>query len=324
MGQEINVSSEDGFVHSERSIPYSDFSSASKAAVHLIKQVTSFQFFSMTRVEHNDMQFIYVEDEEFGIPVGHVIHVDQAICPQVITNMQSCFISDVSKWPKLITPQSSIKVGAYIGLPIMLDEHKLFGTICGINSTPVDEFSDYQIETIQTIVRMLSSVLLLEVRSKDQIRSYERVKMEAERDELTGLLNRRGWDNALLEEEALCSQYGFEASIVVIDIDNLKTVNDSQGHQAGDEVIRRAAAVIESTSRSNDVVARTGGDEFAVLTKGVSEAGTDAFVRRLRIALNHAGVSASVGISSRTDIKSLTDAWNEADRAMYIVKRSKA
>lgn len=324
MGEDIDVPGEDGSVHFERLIPYSEFSTASRAAIHLIKQVASFQFFSMTRIEHNEMQFIYVEDEDFGIPAGRIVPIDQAICPQVVTDLQSCFISDVSKCPKIISPQASIKVGAYIGLPIMLDKDKLFGTICGINSTPVDPFSDYQIETIQTIVRMLSSVLMLELRSKDQIRSYEQVKMEAERDELTSLLNRRGWDNALLEEEALCSHYGFEASIVVIDIDNLKIVNDSQGHQAGDEVIRRAAAVIESTSRSNDVVARTGGDEFAVLTKGVSEAGTDAFVRRLRIALNHAGVSASVGISSRTDVKSLTDAWNEADRAMYIAKRSKA
>ncbi|MCL5076777.1 MAG: GGDEF domain-containing protein, partial [Actinobacteria bacterium] len=122
----------------------------------------------------------------------------------------------------------------------------------------------------------------------------------------------------------LIAQYGFSASIVVIDIDNLKTVNDSKGHQAGDEIIRKAARVIGQTSRSDDVVARTGGDEFAVLTKGVSPEGTDAFVRRLKIALTVAGVQASVGICSSASATSLSEAWDKADQNMYLSKRSKS
>lgn len=306
--------------------PFSDFSAASKAAVTYLRNLTNYELCAVTRLEGNESLFLSVNESEYKIKVGDTLSWDDMICskvlrgefPKYLANTANCLTQN-----DLSLIGLNMQVRAHIGIPLILADRTVFGTICAMNPDPMPELSPLQISAIELIARMLSTILSLELQSLDQRRSYERAKMESESDELTGLLNRRGWDRALHEEEILCSQYGFAASVMVIDLDNLKIVNDTLGHKAGDDLIRNAADIIEQTCRSDDVVARTGGDEFAVLTKGISQEGLRAFARRIRIALMVAGVSASVGTSTRTPSKSLTDAWTEADKAMYVSKRSK-
>lgn len=307
--------------------PFVDFSSASKAAVAFLCELTGYEFCAVTRIEGNESRILIVNEAEHGLKVGDSILVDESICSKVLTGEIPRFIADVasaSGSDDLTSINPHLKIGAHIGVPLVLSDRSLFGTICAINPEPMPQLKSSERKTVELIARMLSTILSLELQSLDQRRSYERAKMESESDELTGLLNRRGWDRALHEEEILCAQYGFAASVMVINLDNLKVVNDTQGHKAGDDLIRNAAEIIEQTCRSDDVVARTGGDEFAVLTKGISQEGLRAFARRIRIALMVAGVSASVGTSTRSQAKSLTDAWTEADEAMYVSKRSKS
>ncbi len=307
-------------------LPFSDFSSASIAAVAYLRNLTSYELCAVTRLESDRSVFLSVNESEYKIKPGDTLSWENMMCSKVLSGEFPKYLSDASNClsdEDLLAVGLNMQVGAHIGVPLVLPDRTVFGTICAMNPDPMPELSPFQISAIELIARMLSTILSLEFQSLDQRRSYERAKMESESDELTGLLNRRGWDRALYEEEALCAQYGFAASVMVIDLDNLKAVNDTHGHKAGDDLIRNAADIIEQTCRSDDVVARTGGDEFAVLTKGISQEGLRAFARRIRIALMVSGVSASVGTSTRTPSKSLTDAWTEADKAMYVSKRSK-
>lgn len=148
----------------------------------------------------------------------------------------------------------------------------------------------------------------------------ERLELRAATDPLTGLFNRRGWDRLLLVEDDRCQRHGFDAEIVVIDLDGLKAVNDAEGHEAGDATIVRAATFIFSAVRIHDAVARLGGDEFAVLAVG-----TDGVVGRvggrIEAALDEAGVAASVGSAARSERGSLAEAWRAADLRMYRIKQ---
>lgn len=92
---------------------------------------------------------------------------------------------------------------------------------------------------------MLSYILQGELREVEQIRQRERFKEEALNDSLTGLFNRRAWDNLISLEEERCKRYGHPTAILMIDLNNLKTVNDSLGHTAGDELIQRAATALK-------------------------------------------------------------------------------
>lgn len=130
-------------------------------------------------------------------------------------------------------------------------------------------------------------------------------------DELTGLLSRQTWNRAL----ASVPQEG--NVVVFFDVDGLKETNDSQGHSAGDVLIKTAAMVLQTLARQDDIVARYGGDEFVLLIHGMSDSDFPVWGRRAREAFRAAGVGVSIGGAVQKPSESLEDALKRADKAMY-------
>lgn len=110
----------------------------------------------------------------------------------------------------------------------------------------------------------------------------ERLRAEAERDYLTGLVNRRRFRTALGHEVERWRRYKLPCALLLLDIDHLKRINDAHGHSAGDTVIRHIAERMMNFSRDNDTAARLGGEEFALLLAGVDERQAFAAAERLR------------------------------------------
>jgi diguanylate cyclase len=129
--------------------------------------------------------------------------------------------------------------------------------------------------------------------------------------------NRRAWDRALEAEERRRRRYGGTASIIVVDVDGLKNINDTQGHLGGDLLLRMVASTIDTTSRDSDLVARIGGDEFGVLALDCDEPHLRILNNRIRRALETQGIEASVGGATRRPGAGMEEAWAEADAAMY-------
>ncbi|MGE5273905.1 MAG: diguanylate cyclase domain-containing protein [Verrucomicrobiota bacterium] len=148
-------------------------------------------------------------------------------------------------------------------------------------------------------------------------RQLDLVGRDARIDPLTKLPNRRAW------EEALAGVAGEHAGIVVIDVDQLKTINDERGHHVGDEFLQAVAVTMGSAIRSGDLLARVGGDEFAILLPDADENACRRVARRLnRALLDHEGfagypLAASVGYAATPPAPSLEEAWRVADEAMY-------
>ena len=138
---------------------------------------------------------------------------------------------------------------------------------------------------------------------------------------MTGLYNRRGWNHLIVAEEDRCRRHGKPAVVFSIDVDDLKVVNDTEGHAGGDQLLRRCADAIRESVRTHDVAARLGGDEFAVLVVHADEEGAGALAARLEDAFDAAGVSASVGCAPRRHAGGREQAHVEADARMYEAKR---
>jgi diguanylate cyclase (GGDEF)-like protein/PAS domain S-box-containing protein len=139
-------------------------------------------------------------------------------------------------------------------------------------------------------------------------------------DELTGLPNRRAWDELLRQELANGERLGTPLSVAMLDLDHFKAYNDRHGHLAGDRLLRAAAAAWSGSLRGTDVLARWGGEEFAVLLPACDAAGATALIERLRGTLPDdvtfsAGVVATSG--GHDEPRALMDA---ADRALYRAK----
>ncbi|MDX1266100.1 MAG: diguanylate cyclase, partial [Oceanisphaera sp.] len=110
-------------------------------------------------------------------------------------------------------------------------------------------------------------------------------------DKLTGLLNRGAWENLLDSEFSRYQRYGHPSSLVLIDIDNFKLINDRYGHPAGDEVIRHLAATIRAILRSTDQAGRYGGEEFGIILPETDAEGAVVIAERLRQAIETAVVT---------------------------------
>ncbi|MCA9528476.1 MAG: GGDEF domain-containing protein, partial [Myxococcales bacterium] len=115
---------------------------------------------------------------------------------------------------------------------------------------------------LELLGRQLGALLDVELEAAELARQVELAEAQACRDPLTGLLNRRGWESLLATEEQRCLRYGHAACVLMIDLDELKRTNDVLGHEAGDRLIEATALALRGATRSQDVVARVGGDEF--------------------------------------------------------------
>jgi len=142
-------------------------------------------------------------------------------------------------------------------------------------------------------------------------------------DPLTGLSNRRSWDERVDEELERARRTKTTLSLAMMDIDNFKAVNDREGHQAGDRLLCHFADGWRDTIRAGgDFVARLGGDEFGLLATGSNDADIQRVVARLR-EISPDGVSCSIGAVTWDGSETAADLFRRADEAMYQSKRDR-
>ena len=153
---------------------------------------------------------------------------------------------------------------------------------------------------------------------------------DAAHDPLTNLLNRRSASLALDQLIARARRLDEPLSLVSVDLDHFKSINDTHGHEVGDTVLAAVAEVLRSTCRASDVVARVGGEEFLIVLPGTDEPGAVRVAEKVRRAISgdlvrglREPVTASLGLTTfRLDDHDQTDMLRRADRAMYHVKQT--
>ncbi len=139
---------------------------------------------------------------------------------------------------------------------------------------------------------------------------------QATRDGLTGLYNRRYFDETLADHLESARRYGRDLALVLFDLDHFKQVNDAQGHPAGDALLRRFAELLRTSARGADIVCRTGGDEFAVLLPETGRDGAARFAQRILASAAHP-VSAGLAALPSPDL------FKEADADLLGNKRAR-
>src|SRR5687767_15543232 len=157
-----------------------------------------------------------------------------------------------------------------------------------------------------------------------------RLKETSFKDEVTGLYNRRFFSLRLEEELSRYRRFNHPVSVVLLDLDLFKSVNDQYGHTVGDDTLRDMAQILMKHSRGINVVSRYGGDEFAVLLVETSKAGARLYADRIREVVakypfSHGNtMTASFGVASLPDDEAGTaeDLFRAADEALYTAKRA--
>jgi diguanylate cyclase (GGDEF)-like protein len=186
--------------------------------------------------------------------------------------------------------------------------------------------------------RELAARVDVALRTKQALDSLERTNVElrtsSSTDELTGLYNRRYFEQRVFEELANPARNGVPAACLMLDLDYFKQINDTHGHLSGDAVLRGFAQIITRITRKGDLAARFGGEEFVMLLTGVTPIAARAAAEKIRASVQRATfpingaslkITTSIGVACfqlgrQTPLQYIVD---QADRALYRAKRTR-
>lgn len=221
----------------------------------------------------------------------------------------------------------------YNGVNLTTSDGFRVGVLCVLDTRP-HALTERQLSLLRRLARQVISLMELRRMERELKEALVTVSRLANEDDLTGLKNRRAWMEEAQQQLQLAKRLKTPLSILVLDVDHFKKVNDTHGHPAGDAVLRGLGQLLSLCLRTTDTPGRLGGEEFAILAPGTDAKGALQIAETLRNAIaqeriEDAGltlqVTASIGVASMpagladVDLDSLMRA---ADQALYGAKQS--
>jgi len=252
-----------------------------------------------------------------GMEVREVPYPD-SFCGHAIRQREVFEVPDATRDPRFSEHPLVLeppRVRSYAGAPLVTPQDHALGTLCVLDFVP-RRFDSKQIETLRILARQVMCQLEL--------------NLEAMRDPLTGLYNRRQLEGSLHREILRARRIGAPVGIMAIDVDHFKQVNDTHGHEAGDCALRGVTEELTSCVREEDIAFRTGGEEFVIVLPGAGKAALRSRAEAVRRMVEQAQISAgegtlkltvSIGLSSFPSYGDTGQAvLRAADAALYKAK----
>jgi diguanylate cyclase (GGDEF)-like protein len=213
-------------------------------------------------------------------------------------------------------------------LPMAVVAPSLLGwLLCNPATIDSHEALNWALYAVSSSAGSVGLILILARRIEILDAERTAATMMSRRDALTGIANRRAFDIVLMESFSRARRYGRPLSLLTLDIDHFKSYNDTFGHPAGDEVLQAVSGVLVHVARESDLVARIGGEEFAMVLSETGAAGAHALAERIRASVAalklQRAVTISVGVASLSPATpTATALLKESDTALYAAKRA--
>ncbi|MFI5426855.1 diguanylate cyclase [Aeromicrobium sp. UC242_57] len=295
------------------------FSVSAQRIVDYLNAHTPLTDWSVSRVAGGEQVHVHVHPGAF-INVGTRVPWPRTFCNRMMLGAARV-VADSLADPDYADLPDAVAVRSYAGSPITDDDGTVFGTLCGVGSEPLGRADEVDTDLVQLMSELLSSQLAMARAADRGRRAAEIAEALAHTDLLTGLVNRRGWDLLVNDAQQRVDSYGDLVAIGVIDLDGLKTVNDTEGHQAGDGCWPGQVRHCRPSSLPINRIARYGGDEFAILANNIAVADLAEHFGRFVDSLAEHGIQASLGYAPTGPDRTLVDAFAAADAEMYTVKQ---
>ncbi|MCB8821021.1 sensor domain-containing diguanylate cyclase [Microvirga rosea] len=257
------------------------------------------------------------------------IERDKSVCQLVIASGEPLVIGDMKTDSRLaghpIVPHLPFRF--YAGVPLLTDEGAAVASLCVLKREAQDT-SDFDLTPLEDLSAIAMDELELWRRNADLARLVDT-------DALTKLANRRGFDTALDRAVRRARRTEKPLALLLLDLDFFKRLNDTLGHPAGDEVLRRFGGLLgQMARRPDDVAARYGGEEFALILGDTDAAGAETIAHELQGILAEAAMAHPEGIDGRVSVSIGIACLNpgtdddadrlvaRADQALYVAKQN--
>lgn len=278
---------------------------------------------------------------------GKKTKIGEGVAGQAAKTGEYIFISDVTKDARFKPYKTKVEITSLLSVPLK-SENEIIGVI-NFSHPLLEAFDENRINLMLLLSNFVGQMIMLtklhnriadwnetlktEVRRKthELRKKNKELQKMAVTDSLTDLYNRRFFATRLEEEFSRASRYGEHFSLLIIDLDNLKVINDTYGHPAGDKVIKELAKVLKKLGRKGDVIARIGGDEFGYIMIEAYKRDASAFAKRIKENLGKVKINdlnlkpaVSIGIAhSMTKYKRHQEIYRAADDSLYTEKKKK-
>jgi diguanylate cyclase (GGDEF)-like protein/putative nucleotidyltransferase with HDIG domain len=240
----------------------------------------------------------------------------------VCRERKSSYETDLARYHKFRTDEYYLKQGirSIVYLPLTIKDEGIGSLV--LASRKPDAYSQRQIRLLEQVARHIATPI-------ENAQLYARAEQRARVDELTGLFNRRHFEERLKDEIARHSRYGSVFSLLLLDLDNFKTYNDVYGHPSGDVLLSQVGRIIRNPIRDSDQAFRYGGDEFAVILPEASMSDAHIVAERVRAEIaremeeKEIAVTCSIGVATYpADGVVSGELVTVADTALYYSKRT--
>ncbi len=282
----------------------------------------------------------------FGEPLASVRQIEgHTLCHYAMLKQDGLVLDDVTGIAGIcdLPTVKSLGVRAYAGIPLVTADGSVIGSFCAIDFNP-RHWSERDVyilrELAHSTMREIDLRMAIQEASSANSRLLEQMNKVAElnsqleilstTDALTGLRNRRKFEHDLAHELLIVERRSIPLSLLVIDVDHFKQVNDTHGHAAGDRVLQAVALLLGNSARNIDVLARIGGEEFAVILPDTGADRALLIAQRLRAAIANADWSAaaipsmaltiSLGAATLLPGEAAHSLLARADQAMFAAK----
>lgn len=293
--------------------------------LELLGRVTGLESTYLTSIDWDAglQQILYARNVgSLEIPEGLRVEWSDTLCRRALEGGPRC-TSDVAETYPDCEAARALGLSTYVTVPVWGPDGAVFGTVCGADSRRVEVHADAQ-EVMETLAEMVALQLSSDAARRELEAANAALTELAYLDGLTGLGNRRALDREL---PRACA--GPEpTSVLALDVDRFKQINDRLGHAAGDEVLNEIGRRLGVHCRSGDTVTRTGGDEFVAVLAGADLDAAELVAERLRRDVAAAPietstgaieVTVSVGVASGVG-QAAAVLLRRADEALYVVK----
>jgi diguanylate cyclase (GGDEF)-like protein/PAS domain S-box-containing protein len=227
-------------------------------------------------------------------------------------------IEDVTQDPNFPRAGAADEAGLHAAVGLPVEDRGQFRGVIEFFTRRTRQLDWELLDMMDTLSRQIARFLAILGEREDARSKLERLALT---DELTGLANRRAWNDGLERELARARREGTPICVALIDIDRFKDFNDEHGHQAGDEVLEEAARAWQSRLRATDLLARYGGEEFSLVFPAWPMDKALGVVERLRGVLP-GGLTCSAGLASWRGQESAEELMGRVDAALYEAKRA--
>ena len=299
-----------------------------RLALHLIGRSLHVDAYSLMLLDEAGERLVV--KAAFGLPedgaLGLTLRLGEGISGLVAQTGQAMLVPDVSAEPRCLEQEVfRLQRGSFICVPLRLKGREVIGVLSAQKPEP-HGFSLGDLDLFQAVANQVAAAL-------ENAQLYQRTKELSTRDDLTGLFNRRHFFDNLEKEVQRARRYRRVFSLILLDLDDFKSYNDTHGHLKGDEALKELARLLLASTRRADIVARFGGEEFVVLLPEINAQGAAVVGEKIRAAAEQypfAGCSTQPGGKMTVTLGLATypgdsedglELVDLADRAMYLGKQ---